>query len=95
MEGFAERARAELQATGEHARRRTVETGIELTPQEARISQLVAQGASNAEVATQLFVSPSTVEYHLRNMFRKLGVKSRTQLAHRILESTRNSSQRS
>jgi DNA-binding CsgD family transcriptional regulator len=88
MEAFTERARAELQATGERVRKRTVETRTNLTPQDAQISHLVAHGASNPEIAGQLFISPSTVEYHLRNVFRKLGVKSRTQLAHRILEPT-------
>jgi DNA-binding CsgD family transcriptional regulator len=87
MEAFAERARVELRATGEHVRTRSVETSNELTPQEAQISQLVAEGASNIEIASQLFITPRTVEYHLHKVFRKLGVKSRTQLARRILES--------
>ena len=83
-EAFARRAERELLATGEHARKRTVETLGDLTPQEAQISRLVTQGHSNREIAAQLFISPSTVEYHLRKVFRKLDVRSRTQLANRL-----------
>jgi len=84
MEAFAERARIELRATGERARKRTVDTVDQLTPQEAHVARLAAQGHTNREIAAELFISPSTVEYHLRKAFRKLDVKSRTQLASRI-----------
>jgi DNA-binding CsgD family transcriptional regulator len=94
MEAFTERARAELHATGERVGKRTVETQTDLTPREAQISQLVAQGATNPEIAAQLFISPGTVEYHLGKVFAKLGVKSRTQLAKLVLQSAPHPSQR-
>ena len=83
-EAFARRAERELLATGERARKRTVETFDQLTPQEDQVARLAASGATNREIAAQLFITQSTVEYHLRKAFRKLDVKSRTQLAHRI-----------
>jgi DNA-binding CsgD family transcriptional regulator len=84
VEAFAERARLELQATGERARKRTVETLDQLTTQETQIARLAAEGHTNREIAARLFISASTVEYHLRKAFRKLDVKSRTQLADRL-----------
>jgi DNA-binding CsgD family transcriptional regulator len=84
MDAFAERASRELGATGERARKRTVDTLDWLTPQEAQIARLAAQGNTNREIAARLFISPSTVEYHLRKAFRKLGIESRTQLAGRL-----------
>jgi DNA-binding CsgD family transcriptional regulator len=83
-EAFAERARIELQATGERTRERTTEAPEQLTPQESHVSRLAAQGHTNREIAAQLFISENTVEYHLRGAFRKLDVKSRTQLANRL-----------
>jgi DNA-binding CsgD family transcriptional regulator len=84
MEAFAERARLELEATGERARKRTVDTLDQLTSQETQVARLAAQGETNRAIAARLFISASTVEYHLRKAFRKLGVKSRTQLAERL-----------
>jgi DNA-binding CsgD family transcriptional regulator len=85
MDAFAERARTELEVSGETARRRVPETLDALTPREAQIVRLAAAGATNREIGAQLFISPSTVDYHLRKAFRKLGVRSRVQLAHRQL----------
>jgi DNA-binding CsgD family transcriptional regulator len=83
-EAFAGRAERELLATGEHARKRTVDSLDQLTPQEEQVARLAAEGTTNREIAAQLFITQSTVEYHLRKAFRKLDVKSRTQLAHRM-----------
>jgi DNA-binding CsgD family transcriptional regulator len=80
MEGFAERARRELSATGETVRKRTVETPEELTMQEAQIARLAADGHTNPEIGARLFISPRTVEWHLRKVYTKLGVRSRQQL---------------
>ncbi|PBC65599.1 LuxR family transcriptional regulator [Streptomyces sp. Tue6028] len=79
-DGFAERARKELSATGETARKRTDGTDTELTGQEAQIAGLARDGHTNQEIAAQLFISPRTVEWHLGNVFAKLGVSSRRQL---------------
>ncbi len=75
------RAEAELAATGERSRRRVASTRDELTPQELTVARLVAQGLANKEVAAQLFLSTNTIETHLRHVFQKLGVRSRTELA--------------
>ena len=80
MEAFAERARRELLATGETVRKRSVETLDELTPQEGQIARLAADGNTNPEIGAQLFLSPRTVEWHLRKVFTKLGISSRRQL---------------
>ena len=85
MEAFAERARRELLATGETVRKRTVETRDELTAQERQIARLARDGLSNPEIGARLFLSPRTVEWHLRKVFAKLGIRSRRELAARRL----------
>ena len=81
MEAFAERARGELLATGEKVRKRTVETRDDLTAQERQIAELARDGLSNPEIGARLFLSPRTVEWHLRKVFAKLGIRSRRELA--------------
>jgi DNA-binding CsgD family transcriptional regulator len=78
---WAARAESELAATGERPRRRVAATRDELTPQELTVAGLVAQGLTNSDVAAQLFLSTNTIETHLRHIFQKLGVRSRTELA--------------
>jgi DNA-binding CsgD family transcriptional regulator len=80
LAAFADRARRELSATGETVRRRSVETARELTAQEAHIARLAAQGFTNPEIGAALFISPRTVEWHLRKTFPKLGVSTRREL---------------
>ena len=86
MEAFAERARKELLATGEKARKRTVETRDDLTAQERQIAELARDGLSNPEIGARLFLSPRTVEWHLRKVFGKLGIRSRHELAGALAE---------
>ena len=88
MEAFAERARIELLATGEKVRRRDAETRDELTAQERQIAQLARDGLSNPEIGARLFLSPRTVEWHLRKVFTKLGIGSRRDLAKALPAST-------
>jgi ATP/maltotriose-dependent transcriptional regulator MalT len=81
MEAFGERAHRELVATGEKVRKRNAETRDELTPQEWQIARLARDGLSNPEIGARLFLSPRTVEWHLRKVFSKLGISSRRELA--------------
>ena len=80
MEAFAERARSELQATGEHVRARAPEARDDLTAQERQIAELARDGLSNPEIGARLFLSPRTVEWHLRHVFAKLAIRSRREL---------------
>jgi DNA-binding CsgD family transcriptional regulator len=79
---WAERARSELAASGETARRRDPYAAEELTPQELQVALVVARGATNREAGASLFLSPKTIEAHLGRVYRKLNVRSRTELAH-------------
>jgi len=81
---WAERARLELPATGETARRRDRDALERLTPQEFQIAHMLAAGATTRETAARLFLSPKTVEYHLRNAYDKLGIRTRAELAHLV-----------
>jgi DNA-binding CsgD family transcriptional regulator len=81
MEAFAERARRELRATGETARKRSVATGVtQLTAQEAQVARMARDGLTNAEIGARLFISPRTAQYHLGKVFTKFGIESRGQL---------------
>lgn len=82
LDAFAKRAARELRATGERPRRRTAQPADALTAHELQIARLVATGATSKEVAAQLFLSPRTIDAHLRNIFAKLGITSRRQLRH-------------
>jgi DNA-binding CsgD family transcriptional regulator len=84
MDAFADRARKELQASGEKVRKRTVETRDDLTAQEQQIARLARDGMSNPEIGAQLFLSPRTVEWHLRNVFAKLNIRSRRDLSNAL-----------
>ena len=84
---WSELTRVELEATGETARRRDASTLDALTPQELHIAQLLAAGKTTREAAAALFLSPKTVEYHLRHVYRKLGVGSRAELSETLASS--------
>jgi DNA-binding CsgD family transcriptional regulator len=90
---FGQRARAELLLTGEQVRKRSVDAATGMTPQELVVAQLAAAGSTNAEIASRLFVSPNTIDYHLRKIYRKVGISSRRDLAEalaRIAPSSRS-----
>ena len=86
-EAFAGRAERELLATGEHVRKRSVDTRDDLTPQEAQIARLARDGLSNREIGARLIISQHTVAYHLRKVFSKLGITSRNQLERALPDS--------
>jgi DNA-binding NarL/FixJ family response regulator len=89
LDAFAERARFELVATGETVRQRTVDTLGQLTAQEAHIARLAAQGLMNSEIGAKLYISPRTVEWHLRKIFTKLGVSTRRDLRRSVPDADR------
>ena len=89
-EAFAQRARRELRATGETARKRAAAAHGGLTPQEVQIARLARSGLSNPEIAAELFLSPRTVQYHLGNVFTKLEITSRRQLRQALPASGRD-----
>jgi DNA-binding NarL/FixJ family response regulator len=84
IDGFAERARRELLATGQTVRKRTPDTDRNLTAQETQIAARARDGQTNTEIGAELFLSPRTVEWHLRKVFAKLGITSRRQLRHAL-----------
>jgi len=88
IEAFAGRAERELLATGERVRKRSVETREELTVQESQVARLARAGLSNAEIGERMFISQHTVAYHLRKVFKKLDITSRSQLVRALPEST-------
>ncbi len=81
INAFANRARHELLVTGETVRKRTVDTRDDITAQEAQIAHLAGDGRTNPEIGAQLFISPRTVEWHLRKVYTKLGISSRRELS--------------
>lgn len=83
-QAFADRAAAELAATGERTQDRHLVAGVEMSPQEAAVARMAGEGRTNAEIGATLFISTNTVDYHLRKVFAKLGVSSRRQLADRF-----------
>ena len=91
---WADRASAELNATGETLRRRDPTTIDALTPQELQIALLLASGKTTREAAASLFLSPKTIEYHLRHVYQKLDIHSRPELAHVLAAQTPDSSKR-
>ena len=89
VDAFADRARRELLATGETVRKRTPATSAGLTPQEAHIARLAAEGLTNPEIGAALYISPRTVEWHLRRVFTKLGISTRRQLRRSLPDTLR------